>query len=316
MKVVPLAAESLGVRSMATYAECGETRILIDPGAALAPTRFRLPPAEEEWDALRRANNRISAHAARARTIFVSHYHEDHFRYDPQLYAGRVVWAKDPTRMINPAQRRRAGELWKAIRPHCRLDSAEGRRWQSPDVLLTASPPLPHGVEGTGLGYVVALTVTDRAEGFRFVHASDVQGPLSDVATAYLIRERPHLLFLSGPPCYLEHQIGARLIDRGIDNLLKIIEATGCRAIMDHHALRDPRYGERLRRLWDTRRVVTAAGFLGAADECFEARRHILWAGRRKPEARVETPRLKGRTASDIVGRRIGQRRAKGGKQG
>jgi predicted metallo-beta-lactamase superfamily hydrolase len=157
--------------------------------------------------------------------------------------------------------------------------------------------------------------VTDRAGGDRFVHASDVQGPLSAVATAYLIRERPDLLFLSGPPCYLEHQIGARLIDQGIENLLRIIEATGCRVIMDHHALRDPGHGERLRRLWDTKQVVTAAGYLGAADELLEAHRHTLWGRRRKPEARVERPRLKAPRRSDIVNRPTTLPRAKGGTQ-
>ena len=37
MKVVPLAAESLGVRSMCTYVEAGGTGLLIDPGTTLAP---------------------------------------------------------------------------------------------------------------------------------------------------------------------------------------------------------------------------------------------------------------------------------------
>ena len=56
MRVIPLAAESLGVRSMATYVEVADTAILIDPGATLAPARYGLPPAEAEWEALRRAN--------------------------------------------------------------------------------------------------------------------------------------------------------------------------------------------------------------------------------------------------------------------
>src|SRR5688500_12259602 len=73
MKIVPLAAESLGVRSMATYVEVGATSVLIDPGATLAPLRYGLPPADEEWEALRRANDRISAYAARSQFIFVSH---------------------------------------------------------------------------------------------------------------------------------------------------------------------------------------------------------------------------------------------------
>jgi predicted metallo-beta-lactamase superfamily hydrolase len=300
---------------MATYVESGETRILIDPGATLGPTRYRLPPASEEWEALKRANDRISAHALRAQLIFISHYHEDHFRYDPELYAGRRVWAKHPTRMINPKQRQRAGELWKAIRPHCHLDAAEGRHWEFKDVLLRVSPPLAHGVEGTGLGYVVALTVADRSRGISFVHASDVQGPLSAVATAYLIRERPGLLYLSGPPCYIEREIGATLVDQGIENLLRIIGATGCRVILDHYALRDPRHQERLRRLWETGQVVTAAGYLGLADELLEANRHLLWAKRRKPEACVERSRLKPATGWDRVGRRTVRHYGKGAKR-
>ena len=191
MNVIPLAADSLGVRSVATYVECGATRIVIDPGASLGRSRFNLPPADAEWEALKRANDRISAYATRATTIFVSHYHEDHFRYDPGIYRGKTVWAKDPKRMLGGTQGARAAKLWKGLDGGCRLDSAEGRRMETLDAVLSASSPLSHGPDGTDLGYVVALTVTDRREGFRFVHASDVQGPLSPVATAYLIRERP-----------------------------------------------------------------------------------------------------------------------------
>lgn len=312
MNVVPLAADSLGVRSMATYVECGQTRILIDPGAALAPSRFGLPPADEEWEAFRRANDRISGYAARANMIFISHYHEDHFRYDPALYQGRTVWAKDRTRMINPRQAQRAGELWKAAAPGCRLDAAEGRVMETLDARLAASPPLAHGVEGTGLGYVVALTVTDLRLGTRFVHASDVQGPLSAVAAAYLIRERPDLLYLSGPPAYLEDRLGAALIDQGVDQLLRVVERTGCRVILDHHAVRAESYPDRLRRLWQTGRVVTAAGFLGQDDLALESWRRRLWAGRRKPASRMER-RLKSSGGSAIIDRRRAMPKTKGG---
>src|SRR5919198_1624960 len=124
MRVIPLAAESLGVRSMATYVEAGDVSILIDPGATLAAARYGLPPAEAEWDALRRANDRISAYAARARLVFVSHYHEDHFRSDPATYAGRVVLVKDPRRMVSGAQSRRAEALWKVLDGPARVQAA------------------------------------------------------------------------------------------------------------------------------------------------------------------------------------------------
>src|SRR5438876_6676694 len=126
VKVVPLGAESLGVRSMATYVEVAGRGILIDPGATVAPSRFGLPPADEEWEALRRANDRISAYALRADLIFVSHYHEDHFRSDPASYVGRLVPAKDPRRMIAGRQAQRADALWKALDGQARVESADG----------------------------------------------------------------------------------------------------------------------------------------------------------------------------------------------
>ena len=303
MIVTPLAAESLGVRSVATYVECGQTRVLIDPGAMLAPSRFNLPPVEDEWEALRRANDRISAYATRASLIFVSHYHEDHFRHDPGLYAGRLLWAKDPKRHITGRQAQRAERFWSAVAGGGPTDAAEGRRLETVDAVLQASPPLSHGPDGTGLGYVVALTVEDRREGTRFVHASDVQGPLSPVAAAYLARQRPTLLYLSGPPAYLESQLGAEMVDRGIEHLLRIIDQTGCRVILDHHALRDAAYPERFRRLWETGRVVTAAGYLGQSDAPLEARRRELWTGRRKPPMPVRPSRARGAGESPAAAR-------------
>jgi predicted metallo-beta-lactamase superfamily hydrolase len=287
LKVIPLAAESLGVRSMATYVEAGGSSVLIDPGATLAPLRFNLPPAEAEWEALRRANDRISAYAARASLVFVSHYHEDHFRSDPASYAGRRVLVKDPRRLVAGAQARRAADLWRALTGKARLEVADGHRERGRDVELRVSPPLAHGLDGTPLGYVVALTIDDHTEHERFVFASDVQGPLSRVAVAYLLRERPTLLYLSGPPSYMEHEIGAAAIERGVQHLTRIMEATGCRVIMDHYALRDVRAEARFATLWESGRVVTAARYLGVPDAMLEARRAQLWAGTRKPAARA-----------------------------
>ena len=174
------------------------------------------------------------------------------------------------------------------------------------DLAFRVSPPLAHGVEGTTLGYVVAITLMERAEGFRFVFASDVQGPLSSVATAYLIRERPHLVYLSGPPSYIEKQLGTAAIERGIDNLRRVIDATGCRVIMDHYALRDAGAAARFRVLWEGGKTVTAAGYLGLRDAALESKRQILWAAHRKPPARMDGGRA-------IVSRRAPTRSAQGG---
>jgi predicted metallo-beta-lactamase superfamily hydrolase len=290
MRVIPLAAESLGVRSMATYVEVADAAILIDPGATLAPARYGLPPAEAEWEALRRANDRISAYAARANLVFVSHYHEDHYRSDPAIYAGRTVIAKEPRRMVGGQQSRRGVALWTSLEGVAKLEAADGWRRREPQVELVVSPPLPHGVEGTPLGYVVALTVVDPAERERFVFASDVQGPLSAVAVGWLIQQRPTLLYLSGPPSYIERELPAGAVDRGIEHLLRVINATGCRVIMDHHALRDPTFSARFDRLWSTGRVVTAAAHLGVETMALEARRRSLWGDARKAPVAARPP--------------------------
>jgi predicted metallo-beta-lactamase superfamily hydrolase len=305
VKIVPLAADSLGVRSMATYVEAGATGVLIDPGATLAAARYGLPPSQEEWEALRRANDRISAYAARARYVFVSHYHEDHFRSDPATYAGRVVLAKDPRRMVAGAQGRRAHALWAALQGQAQVQPADGVLLRTLDLELRVSPPLPHGGEGTPLGHVVALSVADHREPERFVFASDVQGPLSSVAAAWLIQARPTTLYLSGPPSYVERELGTNVIERGIDNLRRILDATGCRVIMDHHAVRDPRHLTRLERLWETGRVITAAAHLGLTAQPLEARRDRLWAAVRKPPVKAAPPRFASRQP---------RRAAKGGR--
>jgi len=133
--------------------------------------------------------------------------------------------------------------------------------------------------------------VEDPRERERFVFASDVQGPLSPVAAAYLLRERPTILYLSGPPSYIEGELGRDAIERGIDNLLRVMDGTGCRAIMDHHALRDARAQERFARLWDTGRVVTAATYAGVGDSLLEARRAKLWGRVRRPPAKAAARR-------------------------
>jgi len=107
------------------------------------------------------------------------------------------------------------------------------------------------------------------------------------------VQQRPTLLYLSGPVSYLEREVGRDAIERAIDHLMRVVDATGCRVIMDHHALRDARFAERFARLWETGRVVTAAAFLGLADAPLESRRNIAWAATRKPPARAGEPRAR-----------------------
>jgi predicted metallo-beta-lactamase superfamily hydrolase len=91
-----------------------------------------------------------------------------------------------------------------------------------------------------------------------------------------------------------------------VDQLLRVVDQTGCRVILDHHAVRAESYPDRFRRLWETGRVVTAAAFIGEADTALEAARQGLWRGRRKEPAAMprRTRRLNDGTPSSMMGRR------------
>jgi predicted metallo-beta-lactamase superfamily hydrolase len=148
----------------------------------------------------------------------------------------------------------------------------------------------------------------DHGERERFIFASDIQGPLSPVAAGWLRRQRPTLLYLSGPPSYMQHEVGAEAIDRGIAHLVEVLDASGCRVIMDHYALRDGGWRERFAPLWATGRVQTAAGWCGEGETPLEARRRELWGGLRRPGTKAGEGRA---TIGDTP--RVASRAGKGG---
>jgi len=49
-RIVPLAFDSFGVRSMATFVETDDLRILIDSGVSLMPSGYGLEPDALEWE--------------------------------------------------------------------------------------------------------------------------------------------------------------------------------------------------------------------------------------------------------------------------
>jgi len=78
IKVMPLAAESLGVRSMCTLVETPDVNVLLDAGISLCPYRFNLPPHPIEFKTIENLRGRIAEAADRAEVVTISHYHFDH----------------------------------------------------------------------------------------------------------------------------------------------------------------------------------------------------------------------------------------------
>jgi len=79
IEIIPVAAESLGVRSLCTFVRTPDVSILFDPSAALA-NRFALEPHPLEYQELAHTLATIRRHAEESDILSVSHYHYDHIR--------------------------------------------------------------------------------------------------------------------------------------------------------------------------------------------------------------------------------------------
>ena len=102
MKVTPIAADSLGTRSMATLVKTADCSILIDPSVALGPMRYKLPPHPLELQKLDDDWQEIKKHARKSDILIVTHYHYDHHNPDaPEIYKGKTAFLKHPTKKIN-----------------------------------------------------------------------------------------------------------------------------------------------------------------------------------------------------------------------
>jgi len=281
LKVTPLAFESLGVRSMATYVEAGDVNILIDPAVALAPKRFGLPPHPVEEKVKAELWELIKEHAARTDILIVTHYHYDHINpEEPGLYEGKRVLLKHPKRMINPSQRGRASAFLPKLRGLPKeLAYADGRTFRFGDVEIRFSKPVPHGPTAQR-GYVIEVSI--RADEI-FLYTSDVQGPLLEEQVAFILKEKPDLVFVDGPTTYIDSPYTPIELRTANENLARIVREAGVsRLVVDHHLTRDLDYRERIRPVYEAAEelgvaVECAAEFLNMEPNLLEARRRELY---------------------------------------
>lgn len=202
LRVIPLAFDSLGVRSMATYVETDDLRILIDPAVALGPKRYGLPPHPLEIKRMHETWDDVLKHAAISDVLIVTHYHYDHHNPDePNIYKDKIVYLKDPLRNINRSQSGRASYfLGKLESLTGKREVADGNEFHHGSTTIKFSPAVYHGT-GSKLGYVVETSISCGGE--KIVHTSDVEGPSIVDQAAFVIQENPDLLILDGPMTYL-----------------------------------------------------------------------------------------------------------------
>jgi len=278
MRIKVLAAESLGVRSMCVEVECGGWHILIDPGAALGPRRYGLPPDEVEWRRLRALKERIRKRLSVADVVIITHYHFDHYTPEwAEALQGKRVFLKDPVRNINRNQARRAAEFVERLaRSGVTWEVAEGRRLRLPGGELYLSGPLWHGPEAR-FGCVVAVALKEGGESF--LHTSDVSGPVHPEAMEFIREVRPEILLVDGPSTYLGPRYGPEALAAARSNLISLIRDTGVSIlILEHHLLRDLKWREWSAPIFEVaaRRgtlVLSGAEFSGEKETLLEAER-------------------------------------------
>ncbi len=278
MKIIPVASDSLGVRSMATYIETRDCKIFIDPSAALGPNRYSLPPAQKELDALYTTKKKIEEIAEKSDILVISHYHFDHYDPEGNFYKNKKVFAKDISTNINKSQKERGTEFKKIVGNICDLRYCDHSQHKIGNTQIVFSPPFFHGPEKVALGYVLMTTVDDGEK--RILHSSDVQGPVTKDAKEYIIEQKPDLLIMDGPPTiFLGWKFSTKNLQDASDNLVEIIENTRCDVILDHHLLRDLKYKEVFPQPYEkgSKRVKTFAEYLGKDNNTLEAHRKELW---------------------------------------
>jgi len=282
LEITPIAFDSMGTRSMATLVRTDDLVVLIDPGVALAPRRYGLPPHFLELQRLEEHHDAIIEAAGEADVLVVTHYHYDHHMPDePEIFEGKVALIKHPTENINRSQRGRAAYFLSALEglPK-RLEVADGREFSFGKTKLKFSKAVYHGTNPR-LGYVIEVCV--ECGGEKFIFTSDVARPSLDDQVEFVLSEAPELVFLDGPMTYmLGFRYSARSLQASVENMIKMLEAGVHTLVVDHHFLRDLRYEERIGPVYDVARelgarVLTAAEFAGKPIEMLEAHRKELY---------------------------------------
>ena len=281
---------------MCTLVETPDVSVLLDAGVSLCPYRFNLPPHPIEFQTIARLRQVIAEAADKASITTISHYHFDHHTpsYEDwvvnwtedgetarQIYQGKIVLAKNSKENINASQRQRAWMFQKTGGKHAKnVTSADGKSFTYGNTKLSFSEAVAHGSDNSGLGWVIMTTIEHGGE--RFMHAPDVQGPMSSQTTEFILAAKPTVIMVGGPPLYLAgFRVEEAQLAQGLRNLERIVEATPL-VIVEHHALRDEFWRSKMEAVFQKAQatghsVMTAAEYVGKENVFLESKRKQLF---------------------------------------
>jgi predicted metallo-beta-lactamase superfamily hydrolase len=302
MQIIPLAADSMGVRSMATFVETKHLRLLIDPGAIVAERRFGLAPHPLEITCLKGCLERIALFAKSADTIVITKYDAEHFSPDrPEWARNKRLIVKNPNLHIRPAIRTFAFEFLKTVRNTAsEIAFADGMSFVFGKTRLTFSESYSIDPDENAEG---ALPLSVEEDEDVFLYSSGTKGVYPDGAAAFLSSRPSMLMYLDGPLTHQTDRAGPKTpVGPLFKRIRKIItDSAAQRIILDHHLLRDPKWRQRVEPLAQValqKRIVlqTAAEYRGEEIMDLEARRRTLYE--LHPHERVHPQPREGRGQS------------------
>lgn len=271
MKVIPLAFDSLGTRSMATYVEAEDCKILIDPAVSLAGSRYGYPPHPLEIERMNEHWAYIKEYASISDVLIITHYHYDHHNpEEPEVYRDKIIFIKHPKEYINKSQLNRADLFLSQIKGLPKeIHFSDGEEFTVKGAKIRFSEPVPHGPT-TKLGYVTEVSIFDGS--YKLVHTSDIQGGVLEEQVRFLLEEDPDLVIIDGP-----------MFGNPLQNMIRVILRTKVSTfIIEHHYLRDLKWKDKLKGLYVEAekkgvRVQSSAEFLGRENDLLEAKRKQLY---------------------------------------
>ncbi|WP_202318456.1 MBL fold metallo-hydrolase [Archaeoglobus neptunius] len=283
MEVVPVAYDSMGVRSMATFVRTSDVTVLIDPGVSLAPKRYSLPPHRVEIERMNQKWDEIRRFLAESDLVVITHYHYDH--HDPndvEVLNGKKLLIKHPKEKINRSQMGRAAYFLEQLKNlDVEVEFCDGKNYSVGETLLEFSKPVFHGADSR-LGFVVEVYVDDGRESFLF--SSDVEGPNREEQLDFMLEKNAETVIVDGPMTYmLGYRFSQKSFHSSVENLKTLIERSSVRKlVLDHHLTRDLRWRERMVEVFEFGRqvgveVLSAAEMAGVKEDLLEARRKELY---------------------------------------
>ncbi len=282
MKVIPIAFDSFGARSMATFVETKDAKICIDPSVALGPSRYNLPPHPLEYERKSELWNNIKNFVLKSDVVIITHYHYDHHNpNEVEIFDGKKILLKHPKEKINRSQKNRAAFFINQLKSiNVEIDFCDGKAYEFGNTLLKISNPVFHGANDR-LGYVVEVFVDEKSS---FLFSSDVEGPIHEHQLEFMLECDAKTVFVDGPMTYmLGYRYSTKNFEKAIENVKRLIEETSIKElILDHHLTRDLKWRERLRDVFkfgDEKgvKVESAAEFAGKKEDLLEAKRKELY---------------------------------------